>query len=83
MLSTVILKNNWSIFTSGGFVGTKTPFWVYERRQAISEMSHRNYEGQLQDKIRQLEKENSDLKDKVEKLENAFFIAMDLLMKTL
>ena len=63
-------------------MGTKTPFWVYEQRQAISEMSHRNYESQLQDRIKQLEKENSDLKNRIAKLKNAFLIAMDLLMKT-
>ena len=62
-------------------MGTRTPFWVYEQRQAISDMSHRNYESQLQDKIKQLEKENSELKEKIAKFENAFFVAMDLLVK--
>ena len=78
-----ILKAILSIcFTRGGFVGSKTPFWVYEQRQAISEMSHMNYESQLQDRIKQLEKENADLKNKIAKLEDAVLIAMDLLMKT-
>lgn len=62
-------------------MGTKTPFWVYEQRQAISDMSHRNYESQLQDRIEQLEKENSELKEKVEKMENALLTALDLLLK--
>lgn len=46
-------------------------------------MSHRNYERKLQDRIRRLEKENSDLKNKIAKLEKAFLIAMDLLMKNI
>lgn len=45
-------------------------------------MFHRNYERKLQDRIRRLEKENSDL-NKIAKLEKAFLIAMDLLMKNI
>ena len=62
-------------------MANKVPFWVCKQREAISDMSHRNYERQLQDKIKQLEKENSDLKNKIAKMENAFLIAMSLLMK--
>jgi len=62
-------------------MANRVPFWVYEQREAISEMSHRNYERQLQDRIRQLEEENSDLKKKIAKMEKAFFLAMELLTK--
>ena len=57
------------------------PSWVYKREQALRDISHRNYERQLQDKIKQLEKENSDLKKKITKMENGFLIAMELLLK--
>ena len=62
---------------------SKVPSWVYKRREALSNMAHRDYERQLQDRIRQLEKESSDLKKKIAKMENAFLIAMGLLMKNI
>jgi len=40
-----------------------------------------SYEGELQDRITELEKENSDLKKKIIEMENAFLTAVDLLVK--
>lgn len=44
-------------------------------------MAHMDSERRLHDRIRELEKENSELKNKVANMENAFFIALDLLLK--
>jgi len=63
-------------------MSSRVPSWVYKQQQAISDRDHRNYESQLQGRISQLEKENSELKQKIEKMENAFFVALDLLLKT-
>ena len=57
------------------------PHWVYKREQAYRNMAHMDSERRLQDRIRQLEKENADLKKKIAKMENGFLIAMELLMK--
>lgn len=57
------------------------PPWVYKRDQALRDIGHMDYERKLQDRITQLEKENSDLKEKIAKMENAFLTAMDLLTK--
>ena len=82
IFSSAILKSDLEqIFMSRGFMANKVPFWVYEQRQATSDMVHRDRERKLEDRIAQLEKENSDLKKKIAKMENAFLIAMDLLMK--
>ena len=62
-------------------MSSRVPYWVGKRDQALSNMAHRNYERQLQDRIKQLEKENSDLKKKIAKMENGFLLAMELLMK--
>lgn len=43
-------------------------------------MSHRSETDKLQHRIKELEEENSDLKKKVAKMENAFLTAVDLLM---
>ena len=63
------------------FMSRGAPHWVYKREQALRDASHMDYERRLQDRIKELEKENSDLKKKIAKMENAFLIAMDLLMK--
>lgn len=57
------------------------PFWVYEREASLREMYHQSELGRLQHRIRELEKKNSDLTKKIEKMESAFLIAIDLLMK--
>ena len=57
------------------------PHWVYKREQSLRDSAHMSYEGELQDRITELEKENSDLKKKIAKLESAFLTAVDLLMK--
>lgn len=62
-------------------MSSRVPYWVHKREQALSNMAHMDYERKLQDKIRELEKENSDLKKRIAKMENAFLTAMDLLMK--
>jgi cell division septum initiation protein DivIVA len=54
---------------SMGYGGGGAPSWVYEQRKAISDMSHDSYEHQLQDRIRELEKENSELKRRIAELE--------------
>jgi len=56
--------------------------FVVTRAQASSDRAHVDYERRLQDRIKELEKENSDLKNKIAKMENAFFMALDLLLKT-
>jgi len=61
---------------------SKVPYWIHKRDQASSDRAHMQYEGRLHDRIKELEKENSELKQKIEKTENAFFIALDLLLKT-
>ena len=62
-------------------MGYGKPSWVYEREQAYSDMAHMDSERRLQDRIGELEKENAELKKKIAKMENAFLIAMDLLIK--
>ena len=57
------------------------PFWVSEREAALRESSYMSRENELQDRIKQLEKENSDLNKKIAKMENGFLIAIELLMK--
>jgi hypothetical protein len=57
------------------------PHWVYKRDQALRDSAHMSYERKLQDRITELEKENSDLKKKIAKMENAFLTAVDLLAK--
>ena len=64
-----------------GFMSRGAPHWVYKREQALRNAGHMDYERKLQDRIRELEKENSELKEKIAKMENAFLTAMDLLMK--
>lgn len=56
------------------------PFWVSEREKTLMSMSHRSETDKLQHRIKELEEENSDLKKKVAKMENAFLTAVDLLM---
>ena len=63
-------------------MSSRVPYWVGKRDQALSNMAHMDYERRLQDRIRELEKENSDLKKKIAKMENVFFIALGLLLKT-
>jgi uncharacterized protein YceH (UPF0502 family) len=60
----------------------RTPSWVYEQRQAISDASHASTAHRLQDRIEELEKENADLKNRIEKLEDVLLIAMQLALKT-
>lgn len=63
-------------------MSNKVPYWVGVRQgSARSDSIHRHYEIEFQNRIAELEKENSELKYKLEKVENAFFIVMDLLMK--
>jgi cell division protein FtsB len=62
-------------------MGHGAPSWVYQQRQAISDASHDSTERRLQDRINELKKENADLKERIEKLQNAFLIAMDLALK--
>lgn len=57
------------------------PHWVHKRDQALRDSAHMNYERKLQDRIKELEKENSELKKKIAKMENAFLIALGLLTK--
>ena len=57
------------------------PYWVYKRDQAYRNMAHMDSERRLHDRIRQLEKENSDLRQKIAKMENALLTALDLLLK--
>ena len=64
-----------------GFMSYGAPHWVHEREQALRDTAHADYERKLQDRISELEKENAELKKKIAKMENAFLIAMDLLMK--
>jgi len=64
-----------------GFMSYGAPHWVYEQKQAASDRAHTDYEKKLQERISELEKENAELKKKIAKMENAFLIAMDLLMK--
>jgi len=66
---------------SDGFLSYGAPHWVYEREQALRDTAHADYERKLQDRISELEKENAELKKRIAKMENAFLIAMDLLMK--
>lgn len=61
-------------------MSSRVPSWVYKREKALSNIAHMDYERKLQDRIRLLEKENSDLKKKIAKLENALLLAMDLLL---
>ena len=58
------------------------PYWVHKRDQTYRDMAHMDSERRLHDRIRQLEKENSELKEKIVKLENSFLIALGLLLKT-
>ena len=62
-------------------MSSRVPYWVGKRDQALSNMAHRDYERRLQDRITELEKENSNLKKRIAKLENGFLLAMELLMK--
>ena len=57
------------------------PFWVSEQEKTYLEISHRSETDKLQHRIKELEEENSDLKEKIAKFENAFLTAVDLLMK--
>ena len=63
-------------------MSSRVPYWAHKRDQAYRDMAHMDSERRLDDRINQLEKENSELKQKIAKFENAFFIAMDLLLKT-
>ena len=58
------------------------PHWVYKRDQALRDMAHADSERRLQDRIRQLERENSELKKKIAEMEDAFLKAVELLTKT-
>lgn len=57
------------------------PHWVYKRDQALRDTTHMDYERRLQDRIKELEKENSDLRNKIAEMETAFFTSLDLLLK--
>jgi prefoldin subunit 5 len=48
---------------------------------AYRELSHESAIRRLEDKISELEKENTELKERLEKLEHALSIALDLLLK--
>ncbi len=61
--------------------GHGAPHWVYKQNQAIRDASHDSTVGRLQDRINELEKENAHLKERVEKSEKAFLIALDMLLK--
>lgn len=60
---------------------SRKPFWVYEEEKSLMRMDHEDEISRLQDKIRKLEEENSDLKKKVAEMENTLLIAMSLLLK--
>ena len=62
-------------------MASRVPYWVGKRDQALRDSSHMDYERRLQDRIKQLEKENSDLKKKIAKMEDGFLKAMELLVK--
>lgn len=65
-------------------MSNKVPYWVgLEQGRAHSDSVHSHVEFQLRERITELEKENSELKGKLAKMERAFFIAIDLLMKKL
>ena len=63
-------------------MSSRVPYWVHKRDQAYRDMAHMESERSLQDGIRQLEKENSELKDKIAKLENGLLVALNLLVKS-
>jgi len=62
-------------------MANKVPFWVYKQRETLMEMSHRSTLESLQDRIKYLEEENSNLKNKIIDMENVLLITLDLLMK--
>jgi uncharacterized protein YceH (UPF0502 family) len=59
------------------------PSWVHKREMALRDAYHQSSQKQLEDRISQLEKENLELKKKVESLENGFLIALDLLTRNI
>lgn len=65
-------------------MSNKVPHWVgVEQGRAHSDSVHSHVEFQLRKRITELENQNSELNGKLAKMENAFFIAMDLLIKKL
>lgn len=57
------------------------PSWVYEQEATLREISHRDETSRLRHRIEQLERENSDLKEEIAKMENTILVALDLLTK--
>jgi len=64
-------------------MANKVPFWVYEREKTLMEISHRGESEMLQHRIKQLEEENANLKNKITDMENVLLVALDLLIKKL
>lgn len=62
-------------------MSSRVPYWVAKREQAYSDMAHMDSERRLRDRIKELEKENAELKKKIAKMENAILIALDLVTK--
>jgi hypothetical protein len=65
------------------FMSYGAPSWVYERDISLLKTSHESEVSSLNYRIKELEKENSDLKKELAKLENVLFVAIDLLTKKL
>jgi hypothetical protein len=63
-------------------MSNRVPYWVgVQQGRAHSDSVHSRVDFQLRGRITELEKENSELKNKLNKMENAFLLAIDLLMK--
>jgi len=61
--------------------GGGAPSWVYKREIASREMHHSDETRNLRQRVEELEKENAELKSKLEKIENAILISLELLTK--